>query len=74
MGCFLGVAFRVKDRVRKTEKFYLRPTNGKANDPERRSHAVQYVSKTEYCGSGCGTSIRESARPLPIFSRMCGRR
>jgi hypothetical protein len=74
MGCFLGVAFRVKDRVRKTEKFYLRPTNGKANDPERRSHAVQYVSKTEYCGSGCGTSILESARPLPIFSRMWGQR
>jgi hypothetical protein len=38
----------VKDRGRKTEEFYLRPTNGQANDPERRSHAVQYVSVPGY--------------------------
>lgn len=45
---FIGVAFRVKDRGAKTEEFYLRPTNGQANDPERRRHAVQYVSEPEY--------------------------
>ena len=45
---FIGVALRVKGRGAKTEEDYLRPTNGKANDPERRTHVVQYVSEPEY--------------------------
>jgi hypothetical protein len=45
---FIGVAFSVKGRGAKTEEYYLRPSNGKANDPERRTHAVQYVSEPEY--------------------------
>ena len=28
--------------------FYLRPTNGRADDQLRRNHAVQYVSEPEY--------------------------
>jgi hypothetical protein len=45
---FIGVAFRLQDHGPKTEEFYLRPTNGRAADPERRSHAVQYVSEPDY--------------------------
>ncbi|HUH63723.1 MAG TPA: hypothetical protein VLZ50_12015 [Terracidiphilus sp.] len=45
---FIGIAFRVQGRGEKMEEFYLRPTNGRASDPERRSHAVQYVSEPDY--------------------------
>lgn len=45
---FIGVAFRVQGRGEKMEEFYLRPTNGRATDPDRRGHAVQYVSEPEF--------------------------
>lgn len=45
---FIGVAFRVAPDASKFECFYLRPTNGRAEDQERRNHAVQYVSVPEY--------------------------
>jgi hypothetical protein len=30
------------------DAFYLRPTNGRADDQERRNHAVQYVSHPDW--------------------------
>jgi len=33
-----------------SEVFYLRPTNGRADDQLRRNHAVQYVSHLEFPG------------------------
>ena len=44
---FVGIAFRVKDGL-KGEYFYLRPTNGRAEDQLRRNHAVQYMSLPDY--------------------------
>ena len=49
---FVGVAFRVnldaaKDTV-KYESFYLRPTNGRADDQVRRNHSTQYVSYPDF--------------------------
>jgi hypothetical protein len=45
---FVGVAFRLqKDPVR-YECFYLRPTNGRAEDQLRRNHSTQYVSEPDY--------------------------
>jgi hypothetical protein len=41
---FIGVAFRVAGHGAKYECFYLRPTNGRADDQLRRNHSVQYVS------------------------------
>jgi hypothetical protein len=41
---FVGVAFRVADDFSKFECFYLRPTNGRADDQVRRNHSVQYIS------------------------------
>ncbi len=41
---FAGIAFRVADDLSSFESLYLRPTNGEAEDPERRAHAVQYFS------------------------------
>ena len=42
---FIGVAFRVqKDDPSSYEAFYLRPTNGRAEDQLRRNHSVQYIS------------------------------
>jgi len=41
---FVGVAFRLQADMKTYDAFYLRPTNGRADDQERRNHAVQYIS------------------------------
>lgn len=41
---FVGIAFRVASAPMRFECFYLRPTNGRAEDQIRRNHSVQYVS------------------------------
>jgi hypothetical protein len=41
---FVGIAFRVQKDRRTYEAFYLRPTNGRANDQVRRNRSVQYIS------------------------------
>lgn len=45
---FVGIAFRVASDVSGFECFYLRPTNGRADDQVRRNHSVQYVSFPEF--------------------------
>ena len=45
---FVGVAFRVASDAAKFELFYLRPTNGRAEDQERRNHSTQYDSFPDY--------------------------
>jgi hypothetical protein len=44
---FVGLAFRIKDRQH-YEAFYLRPTNGRADDQLRRNHSTQYVSEPDF--------------------------
>jgi len=41
---FIGVAFRIAPDYSTFEGVYLRPTNGRAEDPVRRQHAVQYFA------------------------------
>lgn len=41
---FVGIAFRVQADTSKMELFYIRPTNGRADDQVRRNHSTQYVS------------------------------
>jgi hypothetical protein len=45
---FAGIAFRVSDDLSAFECIYLRPENGRVDDPERRSHAVQYFSYPDF--------------------------
>lgn len=45
---FIGIAFRTGAHGEWSEVFYLRPTNGRADDQARRNHSVQYVSHPEY--------------------------
>ena len=49
---FVGVAFRVSPDAAKDvlryECFYLRPTNGRADDQVRRNHSVQYISFPDF--------------------------
>jgi len=45
---FIGVAFRVQGRGAKYEAFYLRFTNGRAEDQFRRNHTAQYISEPEF--------------------------
>lgn len=41
---FVGVAFRVRPDDSAFECFYIRPTNGRADDQLRRNHSTQYIS------------------------------
>ncbi|MDX2153088.1 MAG: family 16 glycoside hydrolase [Bryobacteraceae bacterium] len=45
---FVGLAFRVNEDASKYELFYLRPTNGRAEDQVRRNHSLQYVSHPDF--------------------------
>lgn len=45
---FVGVAFRVAAQVERFECFYIRPTNGRAEDQVRRNHSSQYISYPGY--------------------------
>src|SRR6266850_216860 len=45
---FVGMAFRVKADQSAFECFYLRPTNGRADDQLRRNHSTQYMSQPDY--------------------------
>ena len=42
---FVGIAFRVQPDLRTYDAFYLRPTNGRADDQVRRNHTTQYIPK-----------------------------
>ena len=45
---FAGMAFRVQREPFQYECFYLRPTNGRADDQLRRNHATQYISHPDF--------------------------
>ena len=45
---FVGIAFRVSPDHSRYECFYLRPTNGRADDQLRRNHSAQYVGMPEF--------------------------
>jgi hypothetical protein len=45
---FVGIAFRLQNDMQTYDGFYLRPTNGRAEDQERRNHAVQYISHPDW--------------------------
>lgn len=45
---FIGVAFRIHEDDTQFESFYVRPTNGRTDDPVRKLHAVQYFSYPDY--------------------------
>ena len=44
---FIGVAFRVVD-AKTYDAVYFRPFNFRAADPDRKSHAVQYISEPQW--------------------------
>lgn len=45
---FIGIAFRITKDDDKFESFYVRPTNGRIDDPVRRAHGCQYFSYPNY--------------------------
>jgi hypothetical protein len=45
---FIGVAFRVQADPGRYEAFYIRPTNGRADDQLRRNHATQYIGMPDF--------------------------
>ena len=44
---FVGIAWNVQDD-KTYDCIYLRPTNGRANDQQRRNHSVQYISHPDW--------------------------
>ena len=45
---FVGIAFRVQRDLKTYDAFYLRPTNGRADDQVRRNHSAQYISHPDW--------------------------
>jgi hypothetical protein len=45
---FIGVAFRVQAHPDSFECLYIRPTNSRCDDQQRRNHSVQYTSAPMY--------------------------
>ena len=45
---FVGIAFRMSPDATRFEMFYIRPTNGRADDQLLRNHTTQYVSYPGY--------------------------
>ena len=45
---FIGVAFHVQPDRARHRAFYLRPTNGRADDQLRRNHATQYIAMPDF--------------------------
>jgi len=54
---FVGIAFRLQPDMRTYDAFYLRPTNGRADDQVRRNHATQYISHPEWTWSRLRTEF-----------------
>lgn len=45
---FVGIAFRVQPAGSHYECFFLRPTNGRADNQLRRNHSTQYISHPDF--------------------------
>jgi hypothetical protein len=45
---FIGITFRGSADNSKYEAFYIRPTNGRADDQVRRNHTLQYMAMPGY--------------------------
>lgn len=56
---FVGLAFRVQSDLRTYDAFYLRPTNGRAEDQVRRNHSAQYISHPSWTWSRFRTETPE---------------
>jgi hypothetical protein len=48
---FVGIAFRLQSDMKTYDAFYLRPTNGRADDQVRRNHSAQYISHPDWTWS-----------------------
>ena len=45
---FIGLAFRINEDDSEFESLYIRPTNGRVDDPVRKNRALQYFSYPNY--------------------------
>jgi len=45
---FVGIAFRVQPDGARFECFFIRPTNGRADDQLRRNHSTQYIAHPDW--------------------------
>ncbi len=71
---FIGVSFRTGPHGAWSEVFYLRPTNGRADDQVRRNHAVQYASDPEFPWYRLRQENPGRTSRTPTWRRVRGRR
>ena len=45
---FIGIAFRISEDDTRFESYYVRPTNGRTDDPVRKAHGSQYFAYPGY--------------------------
>lgn len=45
---FVGIAFHLAGHAQRFEYFYVRPTNGRADDQVRRNHSLQYAAHPDF--------------------------
>ena len=70
---FVGIAFRSAAHAAAFECFYLRPTNGRADDQLRRNHSTQYISAPDYPWERLRTQAPACTSPTWIWSPAPGR-
>ena len=76
---FVGIAFRATPHAAVFDCFYLRPTNGRADDQLRRNHSTQYVSEPEFRLAAAAHTRRPASTSRtsisrPARGRTCGSR
>ena len=67
---FIGIAFHVEPSGSRFECFYLRPTNGRAEDQLRRNHSTQYISHPDF---PLAETARIEPRPVRVLCRHSAR-
>lgn len=71
---FIGILFRVDSGGSQFESFYLRPSNGRADNQLQRNHSVQYVSIPGWDWKRLRDETRRaSTSHTPICSLVNGR-
>src|SRR5713101_9339930 len=69
---FVAIGFRLQNGT--YDAFYLRPTNGRAEDQERRNHVTQYVLHPDGRGTRFARGFRPSTNRTSTSCRACGRK
>lgn len=69
---FVGIALRVPPDASRYDYVYIRPTNGRADDQERRNHSTQYASFPNNEWLSCELNLLANTSPTRTSSPASG--